>query len=165
MKRISGPLGLPHSCAEIVSPSGVFTEIGLYFKVSPRPGCAIATNSAVASVAVLIRPCAKIVIGVLPFDFICCLCSLATIAQAVTRHCAFLAAIAIYQVVEGMGHLPIHRPDAVEPSWDRATPMIQSRANAAAITDLMVRRRVSAVSNHGPRGPSFETRRRRRSSG
>src|SRR5580698_5004812 len=67
MKRISGPLGLPHSCAEIVSPSGVFTEIGLYFKVSPRPGCAIATNSAVASVAVLIRPCAKIVIGVLPF--------------------------------------------------------------------------------------------------
>jgi len=32
-------------------------------------------------------------------------------------------------------------------------------------TRLMVRRRVSAVSNHGLRGPSFETRRRRRSSG
>src|SRR6266850_2584297 len=31
MKRISGPFGLPHSCAAIVTPSGVFTVRGLYF--------------------------------------------------------------------------------------------------------------------------------------
>src|SRR2546423_6857090 len=31
MKRISGPFGLPQSCAEIVRPSGVFTETALNF--------------------------------------------------------------------------------------------------------------------------------------
>src|SRR5262252_5883056 len=31
MKRISGPLGLPQSCAEMVNPSGVFTETALNF--------------------------------------------------------------------------------------------------------------------------------------
>src|SRR5580704_10739068 len=107
MKRISGPLGLPHSCAEIVSPSGVFTEIGLYFKVSPRPGCAIATNSAVASVAVLIRHCAKIVIGVLPLVLFGCLCSLATIAQAANPAWRFLGGDADLPAGEDVGHLPI----------------------------------------------------------
>src|ERR1700730_6610175 len=31
MKRISGPFGLPQSCAEMVRPSGVFTETALNF--------------------------------------------------------------------------------------------------------------------------------------
>ena len=53
MNRISGPAGLPHSCADIMRPSGVFTLRGLYFKVSAPPGCATATKAA-ASV-VLIR--------------------------------------------------------------------------------------------------------------
>ncbi len=44
MNRISGPAGLPHSCAEMVRPSGVFTVIGLYFSSCPKPGCANATN-------------------------------------------------------------------------------------------------------------------------
>src|SRR5438477_6467893 len=46
MNRISGPDGLPHSCAEMVRPSGVFTLIGLCFGCCPRPGCAIATRNA-----------------------------------------------------------------------------------------------------------------------
>src|ERR1700712_356844 len=50
MNRISGPAGLPHSCAEMVRPSGVFTVIGLYFSSWPKPGCASATNNAVATV-------------------------------------------------------------------------------------------------------------------
>src|SRR2546426_11659508 len=52
MNRISGPDGLPHSCAEMVRPSGVFTLIGLCFGCCPRPGCAIATrNAATVSLA------------------------------------------------------------------------------------------------------------------
>src|SRR5215469_14530238 len=31
MKRISGPFGFPQSCAEMVRPSGVFTETDLNF--------------------------------------------------------------------------------------------------------------------------------------
>ena len=31
MKTISGPVGLPQTCAEIVRPSGVFTETALNF--------------------------------------------------------------------------------------------------------------------------------------
>src|SRR6267143_2772337 len=46
MNRISGPDGLPHSCAKMVRPSGVFTLIGLCFGCCPRPGCAIATRNA-----------------------------------------------------------------------------------------------------------------------
>src|SRR5947208_6534959 len=46
MNRISGPDGLPHSCAEMVRPSGVFTLIGLCFGWCPRAGCAIATRKA-----------------------------------------------------------------------------------------------------------------------
>src|SRR5205809_6446645 len=52
MNRISGPDGLPHFCAEMVRPSGVFTLIGLCFGCCPRPGCAIATrNAATVSLA------------------------------------------------------------------------------------------------------------------
>src|SRR6266705_4981309 len=52
MNRISGPDGLPHSCAEMVRPSGVFTLIGLCFSCCPMPGCAIATrNAATANLA------------------------------------------------------------------------------------------------------------------
>src|SRR5580698_3090909 len=112
MKRISGPLGLPHSCAEIVSPSGVFTEIGLYFKVSPRPGCAIATNSAVASVAFLMRPCAEIVIGVLPC-FIWLSMQRRHDSTAGQRHGGFLLAMVACVAAEGVGHLPI------EPLYDQ----------------------------------------------
>jgi hypothetical protein len=36
MKRISGPFGFPHSCAEMMRPSGVLTEIALYRYVRPR---------------------------------------------------------------------------------------------------------------------------------
>src|SRR3954468_24117216 len=46
MNRISGPDGLPHSCAEMVRPSGVFTLIGLCFSGCPMPDCAIATRNA-----------------------------------------------------------------------------------------------------------------------
>src|SRR5881628_151152 len=52
MSRISGPFGLPHSCAEIVRPSGVFTLIGLYFGFCARLGCTAATSSAAATVDV-----------------------------------------------------------------------------------------------------------------
>src|SRR6476646_1439648 len=44
MKRISGPFGLPQSCAEIVSPSGVFTEAALKFL-----SCAVADAESAAS--------------------------------------------------------------------------------------------------------------------
>src|ERR1700704_267134 len=44
MNRISAPAGLPHSCAEMVRPSGVFTAIGLYFRSCPKPGCATVAN-------------------------------------------------------------------------------------------------------------------------
>src|SRR6267143_5649910 len=50
MNRISGPDGLPHSCAEMVRPSGVFTLIGLCFSCCPRPGCAIARRNTAATV-------------------------------------------------------------------------------------------------------------------
>src|SRR5882757_6063155 len=46
MNRISAPAGLPHSCADMVRPSGVFTVIGLYFRSCPKPGCAIVTTKA-----------------------------------------------------------------------------------------------------------------------
>jgi hypothetical protein len=71
MNRISGPAGLPHSCAEMVRPSGVFTVIGLYFMPSPKLGCAIATNKAVASVVVT-RPISGtfILIEILPLFFL-----------------------------------------------------------------------------------------------
>src|SRR5581483_7725180 len=54
MNRISGPLGLPHSCAAIVTPSGVFTIKGLYLSA----GCAAAVvaASAVNSAASLMAP-------------------------------------------------------------------------------------------------------------
>src|SRR5258708_33637193 len=70
MNRISGPAGLPHSCAEMVRPSGVFTVIGLYFRPSPRPGCAIATSKA-AAIVVLTRRLSGvgIFIEILPFVF------------------------------------------------------------------------------------------------
>src|SRR3954451_4518901 len=56
MKRISGPAGLPHSCAEMVSPSGVLTVIGFGFSSPPKPGCAIAENMAAAITVVTTRP-------------------------------------------------------------------------------------------------------------
>src|ERR1700722_1275363 len=67
MNRISGPAGLPHSCAEMVRPSGVFTLIGLYFSSCPRHGCASAMNR-LAAIAVLTRrlPETDIVIEILP---------------------------------------------------------------------------------------------------
>ena len=70
MNRISGPAGLPHSCADMVKPSGVFTVIGLYFKPSPKPGCAIAISKAAATV-VFTRwlSCTVIFIEILPLFF------------------------------------------------------------------------------------------------
>src|SRR5215471_11427174 len=38
MKRISGPFGLPQSCAEMMRPSGVFTDNALNFGSCARPG-------------------------------------------------------------------------------------------------------------------------------
>src|ERR1700723_1987831 len=70
MNRISGPAGLPHSCAEMVRPSGVFTVIGLYFRPSAKPGCAKATNKAAAIVVLTRRlPRAVIFIEILPWFF------------------------------------------------------------------------------------------------
>jgi hypothetical protein len=52
----------------MVRPSGVFTTIGLYFKPSPEPGCAIATNNAAAIVALTRRPLRTVIgIEILPF--------------------------------------------------------------------------------------------------
>src|ERR1700730_10926580 len=48
MKRISEPDGLPHSCAAMVTPSGVRTTSGLYFFSWARPGAEIASRSSVA---------------------------------------------------------------------------------------------------------------------
>src|SRR6516165_9814089 len=50
MKRISGPDALPHSCAAIVTPSGVLTTSGSYFFSCVRPIAEIATRSTVAPV-------------------------------------------------------------------------------------------------------------------
>ncbi len=47
MKRISGPDGLPHSCAAIVTPSGALTVSDLYFFSCAMPGAAIATSNSV----------------------------------------------------------------------------------------------------------------------
>src|ERR1019366_9900937 len=70
MNRISGPAGLPHSCADMVRPSGVFTVIGLYFRPSPNPGCAMATSKAAATVVLTRRLSrAVIFIEILPLLF------------------------------------------------------------------------------------------------
>src|ERR1700761_3387560 len=72
MNRISGPLGLPHSWAAMVRPSGVFTAIALYFGVCARPGRVIAIKMVAASAVVLPRPLprplfrAEVGIAVLP---------------------------------------------------------------------------------------------------
>src|SRR6516164_337328 len=44
MKTISGPVGLPQSCAEIVSPSGVFTQTCLNFLSCAMVGTALAVR-------------------------------------------------------------------------------------------------------------------------
>src|SRR6266478_1947182 len=70
MNRISAPAGLPHSCADMVRPSGVFTVIGLYFKSCPKLGCAIARNKAAAAVSLMRRPSqTEFVIATLPLFF------------------------------------------------------------------------------------------------
>src|SRR6266849_11186280 len=71
INRISAPVGLPHSCAEMVRPSGVFTVIGLYFRSAPKLGCAIATNKA-AAIVVLTRRHSRtlIFIEILPLFFL-----------------------------------------------------------------------------------------------
>src|ERR1035437_8257699 len=70
MNRIAGPAGLPHSCADMVRPSGVFTVIGLYFRPSPKPGCAVATSKAAATVVLTRRLSrAVIFIEILPLLF------------------------------------------------------------------------------------------------
>src|SRR5258708_13938506 len=72
MNRISGPAGLPHSCAEMVRPSGVFTVIGLYFTSCPKPGCAIVkTKAATAVILTRRRFQTKFVIEILPLFFCC----------------------------------------------------------------------------------------------
>ena len=43
-----GPFGLPHSCAEMLSPSGVVTASGLFFNSWPKPACDTVTNKTVA---------------------------------------------------------------------------------------------------------------------
>ena len=48
MKTISGPLGLPQSCAEIVSPSGVFTQTCLNLFSCAMVGTALAARMSVA---------------------------------------------------------------------------------------------------------------------
>src|ERR1700716_4003232 len=71
MNRISGPAGLPHSCADMVRPSGVFTAIGFYFRSCPKPGLAIATNKAAATVILVRRqPHRDIVMANLPLFYI-----------------------------------------------------------------------------------------------
>src|SRR5262249_39334990 len=44
MKTISGPVGLPQSCAGIVSPSGVFTQTCLNFLSCAMVGTALAVR-------------------------------------------------------------------------------------------------------------------------
>jgi hypothetical protein len=48
MKRISEPDGLPHSCAAMVTPSGVRTTSGLYFFSCVRPGAEVAARRSIA---------------------------------------------------------------------------------------------------------------------
>src|SRR5215510_7988727 len=48
MKTISGPVGLPQSCAEIVSPSGVFTQTCLKFLSCATLGTALAVRMSAA---------------------------------------------------------------------------------------------------------------------
>src|SRR5215470_2261296 len=49
MKRISGPLGLPQSCAEMDNPSGVFTETALNFLSCATADVAVAATRKVAT--------------------------------------------------------------------------------------------------------------------
>src|SRR5437763_11013752 len=56
MKRISGPFGLPHSCAEIVNPSGVFTIKGLYLGVGCASAALAATTVKSAATAFMAPP-------------------------------------------------------------------------------------------------------------
>src|SRR3989441_11368585 len=55
MKRISGPPGLPQSCAEMVRPSGVFTETALNFFSCARPDVEIAARTKAATETPAIR--------------------------------------------------------------------------------------------------------------
>src|ERR1043166_5485445 len=66
MSRISGPCGLPHSCAAMVRPSGVFTLIGLYFSSCAVAPCARASARVVAAIAASARTRVCIVMAVLP---------------------------------------------------------------------------------------------------
>src|SRR5215472_4571489 len=64
MKRISGPAGLPQSCAEMVRLSGVFTAIGLYFNSCPKLGPAATASNEAATIALSRQQvCSGIVIG------------------------------------------------------------------------------------------------------
>src|SRR5579871_5706616 len=94
MNRISGPLGLPQSCAEMVRPSGVFTVIGLNFASCACPGCAIVSSSAAASAVALTRPLfrAEVGIAVLPLFYFWCYfgCSHSIIAQRADPALRFL---------------------------------------------------------------------------
>src|SRR6516165_624508 len=49
MKRISGPDGLPHSCAAIVTPSGALTTSGLYFFSCAGLAAAVTASTAIAA--------------------------------------------------------------------------------------------------------------------
>src|SRR5215831_4314381 len=49
MKRISGPLGLPQTCAEMVRPSGVFTETAWNFFSCAMAGAESAPTSSAAA--------------------------------------------------------------------------------------------------------------------
>src|SRR5208337_1282902 len=67
MKRISGPFGLPQSCAEMVRPSGVFTETALNFGSCARPGAETAvTRNAAIEIAARLRQGIGWVMGFAP---------------------------------------------------------------------------------------------------
>src|SRR5258708_6710924 len=103
MNRISGPAGLPHSCAEMVRPSGVFTMIGLYFKSSPKLGGAIAANKAAAAIAILTSR-TVVFIEILPLFFSCgrtFSLALASVARKFGCHAG-----AAWREKENRGHVP-----------------------------------------------------------
>src|SRR5207248_11075361 len=56
MKRISGPFGLPHSCAAIVNPSGVLTIKGLYLGAGCASAALAATTVKSAATAFMAPP-------------------------------------------------------------------------------------------------------------
>src|SRR3954468_2847761 len=106
MNRISAPDGLPHSCAEMVRPSGVFTLIALCFSGCPEPCCpkpvgAIATRNAATVNLARRLPSENIVIAIPPYGWLRLLFgAIHGVANKIAMGCEFVVQAARPVVVQ-----------------------------------------------------------------